>query len=305
MKSRLIDVHGIHLVDYEPYFSQMNEVNRAELLSCSIKEGLDEAKEFYAKNNGKIGVMPFASHFNINYNLDDPLYYENQQVTRLMRHLGNNYPQIQKIVFPYFSIVPKGNSKKILEKFRDAVQVPYGVKFQGRPLERKISEFEEDPIMDYLNQQQAVFLSHCGVDGYSNPLDLLALSRKHPGITFIGAHLGAINPKFLAEIQSQNNLYVDCSIMSDIYSQISQSKPPFSFLTRYAGCSEFSQFIEKLFNDFELEDKLLFGTDYPWSKMFNTSREAEYNLINDSKISQEVKEKIFYRNAEQIKIFKG
>lgn len=106
---------------------------------------------------------------------------------------------------------------------------------------------------------------------FGSNLDFLELASGFPGINFVAAHSGgpADYPQ-LWEGAGMDNVYVDTSFQA-----VEVVK---SFIERYG------------------EDRVLFGTDWPWGNEATPIKVIEAACEGD----REMEEKIFYRNAERL-----
>ncbi len=122
---------------------------------------------------------------------------------------------------------------------------------------------------------------HMGYDPYSvkerhaMPCDLAKMAEKYPSLKFIGAHMGGMNnwESVIYYLKGADNVWLDT-----------------------AFCNEFmsDEMFLRLVEAFG-EDKILFGSDLPWSTSLK-----EQELIKRAKISDSAKEKIFYKNAVKL-----
>ncbi len=111
---------------------------------------------------------------------------------------------------------------------------------------------------------------------YSNPEQIIPILKAFPKLTVIGAHMGGWSmwDKAFYELKDYDNFFVDSS--SSLYA-ISTDKA-LEIIRAYGA------------------DKVLFATDYPVWKP-----EGELERFNKLALTEEEKEKIFYKNA--VKLF--
>lgn len=122
---------------------------------------------------------------------------------------------------------------------------------------------------------------HMGFDPVSErimhamPCDLVQMAEKYPETTFIGAHMGGMNnwERVLYYMHVAENVYYDTA-----------------FISAFMRPGLFEEMVEAIG-----EDKILFGSDLPWSASI-----TELDFIRDSKISEEAKRKICGENAARL-----
>ncbi len=120
-------------------------------------------------------------------------------------------------------------------------------------------------------------LIHAGDKRYdfSNPNRIKPILEEYPNLTVIGAHFAGYSvwDEAVQELSKFKNLYVDCS---SSMAMITPEKT--SELIHAYGV-----------------DKVLFATDFP---MWNIAEELK--RLEACKLTEEEKEKIFYKNAERL-----
>ena len=125
---------------------------------------------------------------------------------------------------------------------------------------------------------------------YSKPEHIDELAVKRPNLKIIIAHLG--NPY-------TNDTLVILNRHKNVYSDISGLVPR-TFDSYWK--EHFQKEIIKILKWCSDENKLLFGTDWPFwdeSMYFNLTKEY-VKFVKSLDISEEDKEKIFYKNAEKV-----
>jgi len=180
---------------------------------------------------------------------------------------------------PFISIHPQTpNYKEILKMAKDN-----GIK--GIKVHPHYQGFKADDenifflYEDFIKFDFIVFF-HSGVDlaflGYDNAAvwRILKVRKKFPEMKIILAHFGGYREwDKVAEFLAGEDFYFETS-----------------FVLQEAGEEVFKRILRK-----HSIDKILFGTDSPWTDPINSIK-----LINELKISNEEKEKIFYKNYERI-----
>lgn len=122
---------------------------------------------------------------------------------------------------------------------------------------------------------------HMGYDPISSmtfhamPADLAEMAKKYPDCTFIGAHMGGMAnwERVLYYIRDARNIYFDTAYCAEYMSDE-------MFMEMYRAYGE---------------DRILFGSDLPWSDPHD-----EIRMIDRMPISDSAKDKIFYKNAAKL-----
>ncbi|MDE6425505.1 MAG: amidohydrolase family protein [Ruminococcus sp.] len=159
----------------------------------------------------------------------------------------------------------------------------YGVKFHSEYQKFCPDEERMFPIYKKIAECGLIALFHGGYDPFGDgeirctPERMAHTVEKFPELTFVVAHLGGLNlwddvEKYLAGKYS--NLYLDISVIASFNIDKNQ--------------------LLRIINTHGA-DKILFGSDCPWDNPIN-----EINIINTLPISEEDKEKIFFRNAYKL-----
>lgn len=110
---------------------------------------------------------------------------------------------------------------------------------------------------------------------HAMPCDLAEMAEKYPDCKFIGAHMGGMMnwERVLHYIKDTSNIYFDTAYCANF-----MSDEMFMEMFRAYG-----------------EDRILFGSDLPWSYPRD-----EINMIDRMPISDSAKDKIFYKNAAEL-----
>lgn len=138
-----------------------------------------------------------------------------------------------------------------------------------------------EPIYKKCEQLGLAVSFHMGYDPVSNrtrramPCDLADLAQRHPALTLIGAHMGGMSnwERVLHYIKGADNVYLDT-----------------------AFCAEFitDEMMMRLIEQFS-EDKILLGSDLPWSLP-----QTQIDMIERLNISDTAKQKIYWQNAARL-----
>lgn len=155
-----------------------------------------------------------------------------------------------------------------------------GIKFHPDYQDFFVDDKKMYPIYDAIFQNDMVILFHSGVDPafmppyHCTPKKLHKVLKDFSGAKIVAAHMGGY--KFFDKT-------LECLIGEDVYLD-----------TSFFFGEVDIQNPEKIFRNHGI-DKILFATDSPWK---DQKREVEY--VNSLRLSEEEKEKIFWKNAQQL-----
>lgn len=151
-----------------------------------------------------------------------------------------------------------------------------GCKFHGAYENMPISNERYHPIKEYLNDNDAVLMVHCGrykegeIKSNTSFLHALMVAQDYPNIKVIMAHMGGtdttVSKKAVKAAANQDNIYFDTSGITTPY------------IIEYAV-------------DHLGPKRILFGSDAPWC-----SFKAMYHTVMDANIPEEDKRNIMYDN---------
>ncbi|MCY4489916.1 MAG: amidohydrolase family protein [Thaumarchaeota archaeon] len=151
-----------------------------------------------------------------------------------------------------------------------------GVKFHGTYENLPVSDESYLPVMQLLDEKQAILLVHCGryKDGYAESntsfLHGLQVAKTFPKIKVVLAHMGgndtSITKRAVTAAVENSNVYFDTSGTSTPYR------------------------IEHAVSVLGTE-RILFGSDFPWC-----SFKAMYYNVNDSLLDENTKHAILHEN---------
>jgi predicted TIM-barrel fold metal-dependent hydrolase len=130
-----------------------------------------------------------------------------------------------------------------------------------------------------------------GSKNYHETLDYgIQVAKKYPDVTFIFCHLGRLH-KTIIEALKLENVYMDTSALS-MY-EGAKEFIAFDPYKKFVNLSP-KEIIEDLV-EMGFEDKIIFGSDEPY-----TFYEKEIGMIKNANISEDSKNKIFYRNIAKL-----
>ncbi len=233
--------------------------------------------EYMPCSDGTIaGLLNNMDKFGIDVSVLQPVITKPSQTKTL-----NEWAKAQECE----KIISFGGIHPATDDYKRDIDFVCSLGLKGIKLHPEYQNFEVDApdmlkIYDYALSRGLVILFHAGYDpAYpppirSNPKKFAEISKQMQGGVMIAAHLGGQRQwddveKYLAG----SDMYIDTSMGMQYYSH-----------------EQFLRIAEK-----HGYDKILFGTDSPWSK-----GDGEIDAINSLPITQEQKEKIFHKNAERI-----
>ncbi|MDE6797386.1 MAG: amidohydrolase family protein [Ruminococcus sp.] len=159
----------------------------------------------------------------------------------------------------------------------------YGIKFHSEYQKFCPDDPKMFPIYEKMTEYRLPALFHGGYDPYCDgdirctPERMARTVEKFPELTFIVAHSGGLNmwddvEKYLAG--KYDNLYLDLSVIASFDIDKNQL---FRIINNHGT------------------DRILFGSDCPWDNPAN-----EINMINSLPLSEDDREKIFFKNAHKL-----
>ena len=178
---------------------------------------------------------------------------------------------------PLGSLHPDSENKRAeLKRLSDAGIK--GIKLHPDYVGIELSDTRYDEIFSLLCEYDMFCVVHAGYDPISpekvhaTPEMFRAVIDKYPDLKLVAAHMGGFaKAEGVLEHLVGTNVYIDTSLSS---------------LRGYE-----KELLYKILSEHR-EDRLLFGTDTPW-----TEAAEEIEFIKNAPISEERKEKIFYKNA--------
>lgn len=175
------------------------------------------------------------------------------------------------------SVHPKSEDKieEIYRLFENGIK---GIKLHPDYQEFFTNDEDVFDIYETCEKLGLIIAFHAGFDPYSpnvihNPPKFMAeVAKKFPNLKIIAAHMGGMkqSEEVALHLAGLENVYFDTAMASTFMNSESFEK-----LVRLHGV-----------------EKILFATDSPWSKA-----EFEKNLIENTNLTFEEKEKIYYKNA--------
>ncbi len=169
-----------------------------------------------------------------------------------------------------------------------------GIKIHPSYQQVPLNDIRYQRIVEYAEEFSLIVLAHggldIGVDGdWSNPVQCLQLLREVKPTRFVMAHMGGWRQwEQVEELLCGENLYFDTAFSYGEYAY----EPCVPKGERALALSEnrLCALIKK-----HGADKILFGTDSPWSE-----REKQVELFASLPIAEAERQAIFHKNAEKL-----
>ncbi|MGC8516754.1 MAG: amidohydrolase family protein [Candidatus Acidifodinimicrobium sp.] len=192
---------------------------------------------------------------------------------KLMEKNLENIEKAGDFFVPFLRLDPK-NIK--ISELNDLQSKFYGFKLHPRgenfdPLDKNL-----EGIFRIIEKSGKPVIIHSRKENNKNtdPDRIVEIAKIYPRINFVFAHFANDSDTFFSKLKALENAYVDTSIVS-------------------------STFIIKRRVDEVGSDRILFGSDYPFS-----DQEIELLKIKKADISETERENILYKNADRL-IFRG
>lgn len=183
--------------------------------------------------------------------------------------------------FCFGGLYPKSGAQAITEAERIKQLGLRGVKLHPDYQDYMVDDETIFPLYEVLQALDLLVVFHCGWDPVSpalvhNPPERLArVAKRFSALRIVAAHMGGydMREQVLAHLCGLPNVWFDTSLNARQYSS-----------------AQFYEFAAALGTE-----KLLFATDTPWSHPKN-----EIEIIESAGFSDEQKQAIYYKNAEQL-----
>jgi len=219
----------------------------------------------------------------------DPYRKYNIQLAEEIKNQG-----LTEKIIPFFVIHLQNPFLKEEIKFYLKNYKKFGLKFHTLTSKRSILTIQNE-----LTRLKLPILVHTGTEEFTSPANLIEFAKNYSGNVLM-AHAARLSSKYLAEINSIDNLFVDITPLTSFYRRIKTK----DFSTILEGKESFEDinspediyyFLLKHVN----YKKLLFGTDVPWCNKFGSGYSSEVSILNNLKIDQVKKEFIANKNFEK------
>lgn len=250
----------------------------ADAIADRAMKKLQETAEVDVFTNGRMDdTRSKLSEWGVDYGVLLPIATKPTQQTTINNWaIENNHGNIIS-----FGTVHPDSTDKEEELERIAEAGLKGIKLHPAYQQCFMFERRMQEIYKKCEELGLIVTLHMGYDPvspkvtYAMPSDLARMAEKFPGLKFIGAHMGAMSnwESVLYYLTGAENVYLDTAFIADYMED---------------------GMLERMVKEYG-EDKILFGSDLPWSKP-----SKEISLINRVNISDTAREKIFYRNAVKL-----
>lgn len=151
--------------------------------------------------------------------------------------------------FPWIHIPERGRDGEVLlEYLRANIREIDGVKFHASISQMGIKDKRLAPILDYVDREGLPLLYHCGRHPISSAEPIKDIAPTYPNIKFVVAHLGGNAYDIVVDTMMMFN----SGLPGNVYLDTSTARHP-TLLRRAI--------------DVYGEDRILFGTDLPFTEM--------------------------------------
>jgi len=307
--TRIIDVHGAHLLDFERFHLENKEFEEAKELGYPVVDCINDIKEFLGRNPFNITTIlpPPAPIFNYmrkkgKFDFDHfPFSYENTQMMQVMTFVSKL--GLEDRVFPYIGFSLEEQSEAYFDYLKKVVK-KVNCRFKLHPLamQTPISKLKDSKFIDFASELESCILVHTGRDKYSDSRNLIKIAKEYPKINFCAAHFGYFRKEFLEGVSEIPNLFLDTCILSALLEEINGGD------NKHVNLDAIPLEVRKSSNDgifnwiidqYKLEDKILFGSDIKWTYHVGSNREKEIKFAEEIKYLNNKKDKWLYSNAKR------
>jgi len=176
------------------------------------------------------------------------------------------------------TLLPEKQCEEI-KKWHERCHI-YGLKLATGSTGCSIKDIVDTIFVDLLRIFKWPLIVHSGYDLQSNPLNVFEFAEIYPDIKICVAHCGKFIKEFWGKVGRYDNIFVDVSpfLLSCLDAQKTQEKKGHLLELNYANPREVIATLYKY-----LPNRLLWGTDEPWTKISRTS----YNGKLDGSYSYE------------------
>lgn len=136
--------------------------------------------------------------------------------------------------------------------------------------------------------------------GNYGPQDAINFAKAFPNKKFILGHLLRASVESLEKAKSMDNVVVETSGISGHLKWYENNKNVFpAYDAKEYMTMEAENILEDLINNKKMENKLVFGSSYPFSYWWKSDLRDEINLIKGLNIEKSIKDKILYKNLQE------
>lgn len=278
LKGKCIDVHthagGINFTNYYlKAFPYCNNIN--DLIFKMKKNGIDYSVCFPIPTNIDTYNSPSIDkdiRRIIELYEKHPYYFENERLLNESIIFGDNK------VLPFIMISLYSKIDEQIDAYlelKEKYEI-YGFKINASTDRKNINSIlYNDKLKLFLEEEKKPIMIHSANDEYSSGISCLDLVRELKNVRFCIAHVARLEEKFFSEINNLENTWFDFSPIIKLYEMLRIQKHDFF---QKHNINSIFEFVMYLCDNFP--DKVLFGTDYPWSYCGYLDANIDKNLCN-------------------------
>jgi predicted TIM-barrel fold metal-dependent hydrolase len=151
--------------------------------------------------------------------------------------------------FPWVHIEPDGsNEEGMLEYLRKNLGAIHGMKFHASISQMSITDLRLSGVLEFADRHSLPLLYHCGRHPISSAAPIRTLAPRYPRASFIVAHLGGNAFDIVVDTMKM----FDRQVPENVYFDTSTARHP--------------RLLRKAVDTYG-EDRILFGTDLPFTEM--------------------------------------
>lgn len=278
LSDKCIDIHthasGINFTNYYlgafPYCN-----NISDLVSKMQQNGIDYSVTFPVPTNVDTYNSP-----NIDKDIrkvlelyeKHPYFFENQRLLNETIIFGNGK------ILPFIMLSLYSKIDEQIDTYLELKEKYdiYGFKINPTTDRKNISTIlYNDKLKSFLEKENLPVMIHSASDEYSSGISCLSLVKELKNVRFCIAHAARLDDSFLAKVNDLKNTWFDLSPIIKLYELLKIQKADYFIKNNINSIYEFVMF---LCNNFS--DKVLFGTDYPWSYCGYLKSNLDKELIN-------------------------
>ena len=158
----------------------------------------------------------------------------------------------------------------------------YGIKLHPQYQGFDLSDESVYPVYEHIDKLGLPVIFHCGYDPLIPSSDaahsskIIRIKKEFPNLKIVAAHMGGINiDEDVESVLIGEDIYIDVS------------------MAMYAFAGKIDEY-SKLLRSHPI-DKILFASDLPWG-----NPKTEYDNLMATDLSDDMKERILYKNALQL-----
>lgn len=151
----------------------------------------------------------------------------------------------------------------------------YGIKYHPFYDGKDILDLENKyDILDTIYKNDLPIICHTGDDECSNPKKVILFAKDNPGIRVCIAHMGGFDESVLKDGAELENVYFDCSPLHQMCVRMGKTGKKCSSF-QFDNPDKLLSMISEI-----LPNKLLWGTDFPWTYNYKMERIAQFDKFD-------------------------